>query len=366
MNAKPAVMHLVDTLEAGGAERMCVQLANALAGAGYRVHVCATRRGGRLEAAIGAGVEKMVLGRRGRWDVGAVARLRQYVRREGIRVLHAHGTAVFVAAAARTGLGEVRLVWHVHYGRLLDEREWVWVYRLMRGWVDGVVSVNEALAEWAVRRAGFRRDRVWVGPNFASVAAGTEAAELPGVAGFRIVQVANVRPQKDHATMLEAMARIVKEEPRARLLVVGACEDDHGVRVRQMAKQAGLEGRVHFLGVRDDVGAIVRGCDVGVLSSASEGLPVALLEYGEAGLAVACTDVGDCRKVVEGAGRLVAAGDAAGLAEAVIEYLRNPELRAEMGRRLQERVRARWSREAAVRVMEEVYETVIGERGACG
>lgn len=355
------VMHMVDTLEAGGAETMCVLLANALAGRGWRTHVCATRRGGPLEARIGEGVRLLRLERRGRFDAGAVARLRAYVEREGIGLLHAHGTAVFLAVAVRMLGAKVRVVWHDHYGRHDERPRPGWLYGVLRGWVDGVVAVNGKLAEWAVREAGFRRERVWVVPNFAA-ADGAEVAEgLPGVAGCRVAQVANVRPQKDHAMMLRAMRRVLREVPQAHLLVVGQCgTEGHGGRVRRLAAELGLDGAVSFLGAREDVGAVLRGCDVGVLSSASEGLPVALLEYGEAGLAVACTDVGDCRKVVEGCGVLVPPGDDVAMAEAVAGLLRDAERRAELGRRLQERVRREWSREAAVGQVEEVYGRVLG------
>jgi glycosyltransferase involved in cell wall biosynthesis len=355
-----SVMHMVDTLEAGGAETMCVLLANGLAERGWEVHLCATRRGGMLERRISSRVRLLKLERRGRFDVRAVQRLKHYVKEHEVGLLHAHGTAVFLAAVVRMMAGSVKVVWHIHAGAL-SGTEWArWAYGAIRRWVDGVAAVNEKLVEWAVEKAGFRRERVWLVRNFAGAASGGVGVELPGAAGFRIVQVANVRPQKDHGMMLRAMARIVREEPRASLLVVGQCgEEGHGGKVRRMAQEMGLGGAVHFLGPRDDVGAVLRGCDVGVLSSASEGLPVALLEYGEAGLAVACTDVGDCRKVVDGCGYLVKPGDDAGMAEAVLALLRDERVRAEMGRSLQQRVREDWSREAALRRLEEAYAEIL-------
>jgi len=62
---------------------------------------------------------------------------------------------------------------------------------------------------------------------------------------------------------------------------------------------------------------------------------------------------------VEGAGRVVKPGDDAGMAEAVLAYLRDPEARRADGTRLRERVRERWSREAAVRKVEDVYVQVL-------
>lgn len=354
-------MHLVDTLDAGGAEMMCVQLANALAEEGWRVHVCATRRGGVLEHRLAPGVRLLKLNRRWRLEMRALLRLRDYVRGEQIRLLHAHGTSVFLAAAVRLMLLNVRIVWHVHAGALGASRCAARFYGFMRRILDAVVTVNEDLAYWAVRHVRVQEDRVRLLPNFAMPPSEGYTPDLPGKAGFRVVQVANVRPQKDHVMMLRAMARIVGQEPKAHLLLVGNCaHEGYGAEVRGLVAKMGLEKSVSFLGSREDVGAVLRACDVGVLSSASEGLPVALLEYGTAGLGVVCTDVGDCRKVLNGCGLLVRPGDDAAMAEAVLELLRGPERRVEMGRRLQARVRESWSREAAVRELKEVYETVLG------
>lgn len=354
-------MHLVDTLDAGGAEMMCVQLANALAEEGWRVHVCATRRGGVLEHRLAPRVRLLKLNRRWRLDIRAVLRLRDYVKRERVRLLHAHGTSVFLAAAVRMMVRSLRIVWHVHAGALGTSKLAALLYGFMRYRLDAVVTVNEGLADWAIRRVGLKEDRVWQLPNFAPPSIKREVPNLPGEAGFRVVQVANVRPQKDHAMMLRAMARIVEQEPKAHLLLVGNCaHEGYGAEVRGLVAKMGLEKSVSFLGSREDVGAVLRACDVGVLSSASEGLPVALLEYGAAGLAAVCTDVGDCRKVVNGCGLLVRPGDDAAMAEAVLELLRDPVRRAEMGERLRARVRGEWSRDAAVRKLKEVYETVVG------
>jgi glycosyltransferase involved in cell wall biosynthesis len=161
--------------------------------------------------------------------------------------------------------------------------------------------------------------------------------------------------------LLRAMVRIVREEPRAHLLIVGRCDDDsYGGQVRQMVKELGLESAVTFLGVRRDVGVILKACDLGVLSSRSEGLPVALLEYGQAGLSVVCTDVGDCRKVVEGCGVVVPIGDDERMAKEVLALLRDTERRQLLARRLRNRIERFWSRESAVRKLTEYYEAALG------
>ena len=142
------VMHLTDTLEIGGAERMAVNLVNLLPRDQFAPHLCATRRGGPLSELVASDVSVMYLGRRSRLDLRAVRRLVRYVHAHDIRVLHAHGTAVFTAVAASLFEPYPAVVWHVHFGRYASDNDSGLLYRLVAWRVDHTVTVNEALARW--------------------------------------------------------------------------------------------------------------------------------------------------------------------------------------------------------------------------
>ena len=147
---------------------------------------------------------------------------------------------------------------------------------------------------------------------------------MPGKPGRRIVCVANFRPQKDHPNLLNAMAMVKDSVPDAHLLLAGeAADDDYKAGLAARIAELGLEGNVTWLGARRDVPAILAQCDVGVLSSRSEGLPLALLEYGAAGLATVATAVGESAEVLgSGAsGVLVPPGCPEALANAIIRLL---------------------------------------------
>lgn len=352
-------MHLIDTLDAGGAERMCVQLANALPADRFAAYVCATRRGGPLEKEIAPHVVFFDLRRRGRFDAAALLRLRAYVKRRGIKILHAHGTAAFAAAAVRLLTPGTSLVWHDHYGGQDDTPRNVALYRLLAASLRGLIVVNARLRRWAIDRLGVPETRVWLVPNFPAQRSAGEPPRLPGEPGYRIAQVANLRPPKDHAMMIRAMAEIVRVEPRAHLLLIGhAGDDDHTGGIRAQIERGCLAAHVTLLGAREDVPAILRQCDVGVLSSQSEGLPLALLEYGASGLATVCTAVGDCPAVMGplAADCVVQPGDSAAMAAAVLALLRDPDRRAQCANQLQAIVGQNYSEAAAIRRVVEIYE----------
>jgi len=362
--SRVGVLHLVDTLAAGGAESVAVNLVNGLPRARYRLYLGTTRAEGPLAARVAADVERLRLARRGRFDPVALRRLIRQMRVADIRIIHAHGTAVFLAALAAAAPPHPILIWHDHFGRYLIESRPLWIYWLLARRLHGVVAVNESLAGWAQQRLRVRGDRVWYIPNFAALPPpGAAVPHLPGVAGQRIVCVANLRRQKDHPTLVQAMARVVVTQPAAHLLLVGAAGDAayHAALVAQIAA-AGLEAHISLLGGRDDVAALLRAATVGVLSSRSEGLPLALLEYGVAGLPVVATAVGQCPEVLEdgAAGLLVPAGQPAALAAALLRLLTDPAGRAALGARLQARVQARYSPAAVLDQVAHVYETVLG------
>jgi glycosyltransferase involved in cell wall biosynthesis len=235
--------------------------------------------------------------------------------------------------------------------------------------VGGVITVNQSLADWAKDRLRVPADRVRYIPNFvAEPGDDAPAAGLPGKAGMRIVCVANFRPQKDHLNLLEAMRAVLREMPEAHLILLGhGLETDCYRQIDKKISQNGLKDHVSVLGPRNDVDAVLRACDIGVLSSSSEGLPLALLEYGLAGLAVVATKVGQCDEVLGGGrcGLLAPPGDSAQLAKALISLLGSLKKRQELGRALNERVQQSYSPEAAIEQITAMYEAVVPHNQRC-
>ena len=76
-----------------------------------------------------------------------------------------------------------------------------------------------------------------------------------------------------------------------------------------------------FYGVQKNALGLLKEAEIGVLSSMSEGLPVSLLEYGLAELAIVCTDVGQCKEVVQNFGKIVAPNDSEALAMGLLYYV---------------------------------------------
>ncbi|PQB03894.1 glycosyltransferase [Aureitalea marina] len=312
------ILQLIDSLEPGGAERMAVNLSNALTEAGYESHLIATRQGGDLEDEILPDVQFTVLKKKSAWDLMAVNKLARYIKRHDINVIHAHSSSFFSAYLVKFLMRNVRLVWHDHYGmsEQLDKRPTM-VLRFCSSKFDSIISVNDQLRNWA--QSNLKCKRVIQLDNF--VWTNTQkkpTLELKFPQTFRIICLANFRPQKDHLNLVKAFANLSQSEQAVSLHLIGKLwGDQYEDSIRDFIAEKEL--KVHIYGPQKNVHGILKQADLGVLSSLSEGLPLALLEYGMAGLAVIATDVGQCREVVGDFGSLVPPADHRTLADAMIK-----------------------------------------------
>jgi glycosyltransferase involved in cell wall biosynthesis len=357
------VMHLTDTLAAGGAERMAVNLVNLLPRSMYQPHLCTTRSEGPLAELVADDVKRLSLMRRHRFDAAALGALCDYMVQHDISILHAHGTSLFIAAFASLFPPHPGVVWHDHYGRYKFDDRPAWLYRIAAKRVSRVIAVNQPLAEWSRRKLRMPTQHVEYVPNFVCESeSGQIVRGLPGSRGGRIVCVANFRTEKDHFTLIRSLSIVIQQCPAAHLLLIGAeIDNTYVARVRQEVTQRGLTDHISFLGSRDDVNAILKECDVGVLSSASEGLPLALLEYGAAGLPAVATDVGQCGEVLDSGhcGLLVPAATDELLATALLTLLRSSEQRASLADRFQQRVQTVYSPATALQRICSIYEAMM-------
>lgn len=357
------VLQIVDTLDAGGMERMAIAIANSLPPDRYESHLCTTRRGGTLESELSGRVHHLQLGRSSRFDIAAFQSLADYVKRQGIRIVHAHGPSLFVSSLLGLFNRSISIVWHDHFGAGHVRGRPVWAYRLATSRVESIISVTEDLERWAVRELHRSTDSVRYLPNFVVTRPRTgHVPSLPGLPGRRLVCVANMKPQKGHITLIHAMQRIVARMPDAHLLLVGGeTSTAHGEKVKAEIERCGVSKDVTLLGVRSDVHELLLGCDIGILSSMSEGLPVALIEYGAMKLAVVATDVGQCAEVLGGgsAGLLVQPNDPHALADAVISLLENPVKARALAEQLQQRVSAVYSERAGMNSICGLYEELV-------
>jgi glycosyltransferase involved in cell wall biosynthesis len=164
--------------------------------------------------------------------------------------------------------------------------------------------------------------------------------------------VARLDRQKGHRHLLAA----ARDVPDAVFVLAG--DGPERPALEGAASQLGVGDRVRFLGERDDVAELLAACDLFVLPSLYEGLPISVLEAMAARRAVVATAIGGTDEaVVDGqTGLLVPPADPASLAAAIRRVLADAELRSRLGEAGRARVAERFSAQAMVRRVMDVYE----------
>jgi glycosyltransferase involved in cell wall biosynthesis len=174
--------------------------------------------------------------------------------------------------------------------------------------------------------------------------------------------VARLVPIKNHRLFLQAAKLVAEAVPEARFLVVG--DGELREELEAYARDLGLDGSVLFTGWRRDLPRVYADLDVVVLTSINEGTPVSLIEAMAAGVPVVATAVGGVPDVVAGGetGYLVEAGDAEGLAEAIIKLLRHPQKASEMGIAGREAVYPRFAAQTLIANVEGLYTGLLRQK----
>jgi glycosyltransferase involved in cell wall biosynthesis len=320
------ILHVIQELGFGGAERVVAALVRGSRARGHEVAVAAARgvRSDELDAEIFR--VPMVHRRLSRLPLAAreVARARQAFQPD---LVHAHNPGMAAAAALATRRGRRPPGLATMHG--VPDEDYARAARVLRFAGLPVVAcgpgVAAALEEHSCRVTATIVNGVGAPPQPAD----RDAVEREwGIAPKTplLLTVGRLVEQKNHRLAIQALAHV----PEAVLVIVG--EGPLGEALEGHSSEAGVEDRVIFAGVRDDARAIVGAADALIVSSHWEGLPLVALEALAAGTPLVATAVRGIRELVthEQNCLLVPPGDAGALGEALVRILADPALRQEL------------------------------------
>ncbi|MES2559930.1 MAG: glycosyltransferase [Bacteroidota bacterium] len=335
------IVQLVDSLEMGGTERMCVNIANGLNASGIENAVIVTRRPYTLSARLNSDTTLFTCNKKHRFDLPVFIRIYKFIRKEKPQCIHAHSTTLFWACILKILNPTVRLIWHDHFGNRQHAKDNIF-HMLLSIFINGIIAVNDEITRWHIKHMSVKEKSIVCLPNFASLFPLNISQRASNV----IVMNANMLPVKDHPTLLKALVLVKKQNVSFKLYLIGKDANPHyAAQVKEMIHQLDLSDNITLLGQVNDIEAILGEASIGVISSTSEGLPVSLLEYGLAGLAVVSTDVGQCAKVLGNGefGWVLPSAKPELLAETLVFMLNNPPLAAGKAIKLKENVHQHYS-----------------------
>lgn len=356
------LLHVISSLDVGGAERMLTQLATARGGWADETVVVSLLPGGfHADALRQAGVPLVELNfRTAAGMLGGVRKLALTIRRFRPTIVQGwmyHGDLLAWLGLVLSGRRRhTRLIWSIRcsdmdlsqYGPML--RAVVRLCALLSRRPD-LVTANSLVGLRAHAALGYRPRRTKIVANGIDVARFKPDAEQRlsvrrelGISDEAIVlaHVARRDPMKDHECFLTAMA---------------AVPDVHALLIGRGTEQLPDAPNLHRLGNRLDVPRLLAAADAIVSSSAfGEGFSNALAEGMASSLPAIATDVGDARHIVGDTGAIVAPRRPEALAAAIRQFAdQAPEQRAALGHRARARIVEKFRLEQALAWFSDAY-----------
>jgi len=354
-----------------GGQNQVLLTVNGLREIGHRAALVA-HPDGELRRRAAEGLELIPLAPRTEMDLSAAWRLARVVKRLQPAVVHAHdahGVAMASLALSLGGTGTQgpalvasrRVDFHLRQNSFSR-----WKHRQ----VDCFICASEAIRQMLVAD-GVPPDRtvtVHEGIDLDHVRSAPavnvhEAFWLPHRAPV-VGNVAALVPHKGQRHLIEAAHLVIQQMPDVRFLILG--EGELRDSLERLVREHHLEKHVFLPGFRTDVLGCMKGFDLFVMSSVTEGLGTALLDAMACGKAIVGTRTGGIPEVVEDGetGRLVPPRDHAAMAQAILTMLADDEQRRRMGEAGLARVQARFTVERMVAETAAVYGRLAGRHHA--
>jgi glycosyltransferase involved in cell wall biosynthesis len=376
---RPHVLFMIDELwEMGGAERVLLKMIRLLPRDRFRCTLLTfkVREGIDELRTIGCSVWVVPLGRTYNWNAFRAARqIRRFIREQSVAIVHTffETSDLWGATVARLSGCPVVISSRRDLGILRSAKHRI-AYRLFRGLYDRVLAVSPQVRDFCIQTDGLSPKKVLTlfnGLELEPILAAPEREvtrwrnaihdDLPVIA-----TVANIRRVKGIDVLVRAAKFVCGRYPQALFLVIGEpSEQDYCDELKEAVRSSGLQGNFRFMGSREDVFSLLRMSDVFCLPSRSEGFSNALLEAMACRLPCVATDVGGNREAIEDgqSGYIVASEDSQEMGRRILALLDNRALATAMGRRAEAVIREKFTAEAMMNNLMEIYSGLLEARG---
>jgi glycosyltransferase involved in cell wall biosynthesis len=352
------VLQVIDSLRIGGAEVLVGNMVPRFLQRGIECEVLVLSRSqSPLEESLqAAGVKVLDTGDIELYSPRQIRALSRIMR--GFDLVHVHlfPAQLWAVLAAELQSGCALLT--TEHSTVNARRRW-WL-RPLDAWMyshySQIACISEATAEELARWCPHVKRKLKVIPNGVPLEMFSKArpADLMGLGDgmIKVVFIGRFEPQKDHATLLRAVALV----PSIHLFLLS--DGPLRLQAEQLARDLGISTRVSFMGFREDVPQILKACDVYVQATTFEGFGIAACEAMAAGLPVIANDVVGLAQVVQGAGVLTPVGDHDSLARELNVLAGSAETRRRMSEASRRRARD-FSIERTVDGYLEMYAAVL-------
>lgn len=289
------IIHIADSMEVGGAEKMISLLCRWQRQQGYEASVHCLYEMGSLGKTLRKDGFDVVVHNASKTG-GRSADLYRAIKQRAPDVVHCHNAATAILGALPARMAGVQRVVVTRHGMvappylLRQELKFAFAAR----WCDWIVAVCETARNNLMAAPFSAREKI-VRIYNAALAPECDKTSSPPKSGFTLLHIGRLNPVKDQETLLRGFALARSRVRDLRLWIVGGGK--LRPKLENLARESELAGSVTFFGEQEDVAPFIRAADLFILSSVSEGIPLSLLEALAAGVPSVVTNVGGMPEV---------------------------------------------------------------------
>jgi glycosyltransferase involved in cell wall biosynthesis len=365
------IAYMLTSLGRGGAERQVIALAERMAARGHQVVLIVLKPREAHEwptslEVIRLGMRKSLVGLS-----SGLAAADRFLHSFHPDLVHSHTFPANMSARMLRALGSAPAV----LSTIHNVYEGGWRRSALYGLTDGLAihttAVSQAVANRFIQIGAVPRSKCSVILNGIDLAEFTTVpnrciavrSQLNAAENFIWLAAGRIVPAKDYPNLLRAFARVRSASPQAQLWVAGEANAGRERRIQEFARRIGVFDFVHWLGLRGDMPSLLDAADAFVLSSAWEGMPLAVGEAMAMEKPVVATDVGGVRELVDDAGMLVPPTDSDALAGAMLRVMRmSLDQRDALGKTARERILQHFDMNTKVAEWDTLYSRLLRDR----
>jgi glycosyltransferase involved in cell wall biosynthesis len=363
------VLHVVLSLDVGGLERVVLSLVSRAGSLGQIPAVlCIEKRGDLADECEKLGAPVHCAGKPPGLHPSISGPIAQQLRELKPDVIHTHQiTALFYAGRAARKAG-IRHVVHTEHGKNYARRlktRWLgrWAGRYAEKFFCVSSDIAAEVAEWRIvgsAKLSVVRNGIEMAPVDTTQAAGVRTEMGIPLGATVIGTVGRLSDVKRQDVLIRSLARIRRQNGNVHLLLVG--DGPRRTDLVKLAWKLGLADAVHFAGYQDKPQKYLAAMDVFALSSASEGMPLSVLEAWAAHKPVVAFHVGGLPEIIEQKrnGILVPAGHETELAAAMLEVISNPKLASDLATEGKRRVETEFNLARTAQRYDDEYRALCG------
>ncbi len=367
------VLHAVIHGEIAGGQIVCLQIIEALIREGHQALVISPTEGPFTELLRKKKIPFALIPFEKTYSFHRTFQVAWLLRKEKIDLVHSHGTVQLnVHVRLASWLAGIPCISHIHIKNVFNQHPLIRQYQIfLDRWTSRLccrlIAVSEETKESLIEE-GIDAARIEVIAN--GIDSNRLKAQMNRMEVFHkfqidpkkrlVITIGRLCPVKGQEEFLNGAKRVNSEMPDTVWMIVGKDIEFHGAyegKLKMLARDLGLNGQVVFAGYQNDPLSLLSACDLFVLPSYIEGMPLVILEAMALGKAVIGSAIGGISEVVKDGetGILIPAGDSRALGSAMLKLLKDPKLAHKMGEAGLARVRQHFSEDQMVQHILKLY-----------